>query len=131
MRLCALETQQSIEDFRRLMVGFKRVYNITKTLSDVRDVDSGLFEEKEEKDLFGLYEEKKELYLSEMRERRYPDAIGILVGFKETIDSYFDKVFVMVDNERVKDNRLALLTKIKDMFLTYGDFSKIRVEELQ
>ena len=32
MRLRALETQSSIEDFRRLMVGFKRVYNITKTL---------------------------------------------------------------------------------------------------
>ena len=53
-----------------------------------------------------------------------------LVEFKETIDRYFDKVFVMVEDERVRANRLALLTKIKDMFLTYGDFSKIRVEEI-
>jgi glycyl-tRNA synthetase beta subunit len=36
----------------------------------------------------------------------------------------------MVDDERLKNNRLSLLAKIKDMFLTYGDFSKIRVEEL-
>ncbi len=35
MRLRALETQSSIADFRRLMIGFKRVYNITKTLRDV------------------------------------------------------------------------------------------------
>jgi glycyl-tRNA synthetase beta subunit len=36
----------------------------------------------------------------------------------------------MVDDDRVRANRLALLTKVKDMFLTYGDFSKIRVEEI-
>ena len=34
LRLRALETQRSIEDFRRLMVGFKRVYNITKTIDE-------------------------------------------------------------------------------------------------
>jgi glycyl-tRNA synthetase beta subunit len=36
----------------------------------------------------------------------------------------------MVEDEGVRGNRLALLTKIKDIFLTYGDFSKIRVEEI-
>ena len=54
----------------------------------------------------------------------------MLVEFKETIDNYFDKVFVMVDDEGLKKNRLSLLARIKDMFLQYGDFSKIRVEEL-
>ena len=65
-----------------------------------------------------------------MNAREYEAALAILVGYKETIDRYFDKVFVMVEDERVRANRLALLTKIKDIFLTYGDFSKIRVEEL-
>ena len=54
----------------------------------------------------------------------------MLVGFKETIDRYFEKVFVMVDDDRMKKNRLSLLARIKDMFLAFGDFSKIRVEEL-
>jgi glycyl-tRNA synthetase beta chain len=65
-----------------------------------------------------------------MNAREYEAALAILVGYKETIDRYFDKVFVMVEDERVRANRLALLTKIKDLFLTYGDFSKIRVEEI-
>ncbi len=130
IRLRALETQHSIEDFSRLMVGFKRVYNITKTLSDEKAVDPALIEQQEEKDLFQLYESKKDAFQAEMQQRRYAEAISILVGFKETIDRYFDKVFVMVEDERVKGNRLSLLTKIKDMFLRYGDFSKIRVEEL-
>jgi glycyl-tRNA synthetase beta subunit len=36
----------------------------------------------------------------------------------------------MVEDETVKNNRLSLLTRIRDMFLQYGDFSRIRVEEV-
>ncbi|HME41752.1 MAG TPA: glycine--tRNA ligase subunit beta [Syntrophorhabdales bacterium] len=130
MRLRALETQKSIEDFVRLMIGFKRVYNITKALTDTAEIDTGLLTDREEKDLFHLYSEERGPYFSAVRAREYEAGLAILVGFKETIDTYFDKVFVMVEDERVRSNRLALLTKIKDMFLTYGDFSKIRVEEI-
>ncbi len=129
-RMKALESQQSIEDFVRLMIGFKRVYNITKALTDTSGVDPAALGEGEEQDLFRLYSEKQEPFLAAVKARDYERGLAILVGFKETIDRYFDKVFVMVDDDRVRANRLALLTKIKDMFLTYGDFSKIRVEEL-
>jgi glycyl-tRNA synthetase beta chain len=130
MRLRALETQSSIEDFRRLMIGFKRVYNITKTLKDVLPPDPALFTEAEERALYDLFEAKKGEFLTRLRERRYPEAIGVLVGFKETVDNYFDKVFVMAEDEALKNNHLSLLTRIKDMFLQYGDFSRIRVEDL-
>ncbi len=129
-RLRALETQSSIEDFRRLMVGFKRVYNITKTLRDVLPPDPAAFSQQEERALHDLFEERKDEFSRDMEARRYPEAIGVLVGFKETIDNYFDKVFVMVEDEALKKNRLSLLTGIRDMFLQYGDFSKIRLEEL-
>jgi glycyl-tRNA synthetase beta chain len=129
-RLKALETQKSIEDFVRLMIGFKRVYNITKSLTDTTEIDRGLLAEGEEQDLFQLYFAHQAPFLSAMKAREYEAGLAMLVGFKETIDRYFDKVFVMVEDERVRANRLALLTKIKDLFLTYGDFSKIRVEEI-
>jgi len=130
LRLRALEMQKSIEDFTRLMVGFKRVYNITKTLKGGGEVLPALFEHEEERDLCELHEARKDAYLRQMEARRYEEALGVLVGFKETIDRYFDKVFVMVDDETVKKNRLSLLSRIKEMFLLFGDFSKIRVEEL-
>ena len=127
-RLITLESQQSIEDFKRLMVGFKRAYNITKSLTEDREIETSLFKEEEESVLFSLYESKKEAFFSSMNEREYDSALAVLVGFKESIDNYFDKVFVMEKDEAIKNNRLALLKKIKDMFLTYGDFSKIRIE---
>jgi glycyl-tRNA synthetase beta chain len=128
LRLVALESQKSIEDFQKLLVGFKRAYNITKQVSEDRTIDASLFKEKEEELLFSVYESKRELFFSAIKERKYDDAISILVSFKESIDSYFDKVFVMDKDEEIKNNRLALLKKIKDMFLVYGDFSKIRIE---
>lgn len=130
MRLVALETQESIEDFKRLMVGFKRVYNITKAITDSPRVDDSLLVDQEERGLFELYESQKGPFAALMARRAYPDALAILVNFKETIDRYFDKVFVMVDDERLKTNRLGLLTKIRDLFFSFGDFSKIRVEEI-
>jgi glycyl-tRNA synthetase beta chain len=63
-----------------------------------------------------------------MEEKQYADSLAVLVGFKETIDNYFDKVFVMDDDEAIRNNRLGVLKKIKDMFLTFADFSKIKIE---
>ena len=127
-RLRALELQKSLEDFSRLMVGFKRVFNITKQLSGPMEVEPSLFVLPEEKNLFALYQASIEPFTALAAERRYDEALAILVGFKETVDSFFDKVFVMDKDESVKNNRLALLKIVKDMFLTFGDFSKIHVE---
>ena len=128
MRLIALETQRSVKDFERLMIGYKRVSNIAKLMKEELDVNTLLFTLKEEAELFNLYEKNKETFSSFIGERRYDDALSILVNFKETIDNYFDKVFVMDSDEAIKNNRLTLLKKIRDMFLEYGDFSKIRIE---
>lgn len=127
-RLVSLETQRSMEDFERLMVGFRRVYNITKQITDASPVDPAVLVLDEEKELFRLYSAKKDIFFGYMNERDYDSALAVLVGFKETIDNFFDKVFVMDKDEAVKTNRLALLTHIKDMFLTFADFSKIHFE---
>jgi glycyl-tRNA synthetase beta chain len=127
-RLRALETQKSLEDFSRLMVGFKRVFNITKQLSGPMAVDPSLFAFPQEEALFALCRESTEPFHALMAERRYEEALAILVGFKETVDGFFDKVFVMDKDEAIKNNRLALLKAVKDLFLTFGDFSKIRIE---
>jgi glycyl-tRNA synthetase beta chain len=127
-RLLTLETQKSIEDFKKLMTGFKRAFNITKLITEDREVKTSLLAETQEQMLFELYESSKEKFFDFISERKYDDALSVLVGFKETIDSYFENVFVMDKNEAVKDNRLALLKKIKDMFLMFGDFSKIHFE---
>jgi glycyl-tRNA synthetase beta chain len=44
---------------------------------------------------------------------------------KQPIDSFFDKVMVMVEDEPLRNNRLALLDRIGKLFLRIADFSKL------
>lgn len=127
-RLLAIESQTSLKDFERLMVGFRRVFNITKQIVEDLPVNTSLFRQKEELELHDLYEKNREVFFSSVSDKRYDNALAVLITFKETIDNFFDKVFVMDKDEMIRQNRLGLLKTIKDMFLEYGDFSKIRVE---
>lgn len=127
-RLLALENQSAIEDFEKLMVGFKRVFNITKQISDPLMIDTSLFRQDEERSLYSIYDAKKDEFFDFIEKRQYAQALTVLISFKSYIDNFFDKVFVMDKDESIKNNRLALLKHIKDMFLTYSDFSKIRIE---
>jgi glycyl-tRNA synthetase beta chain len=47
---------------------------------------------------------------------------------RQSVDAYFDKVMVMVDDERVRANRLALLRDLLSEFSTIADFSEIVTE---
>ena len=49
-----------------------------------------------------------------------------LIGAVPAISNFFDKVLVMDTNEQVKNNRLAMLTKLKEKFEKLCDFSKVQ-----
>ncbi|MCS7281182.1 MAG: glycine--tRNA ligase subunit beta [Desulfobacterota bacterium] len=126
LRLCSLKEVRSVPEFEKLIVGFKRVFNITKKVEDSYEVKRELFEKEEEETLLSVYEVRKEPYYSYIKERKYKEAVRLLMDFKEPIDRFFDRVFVMVDDERIRKNRLGLLKRIKDMFTDFCDFERIK-----
>ena len=52
----------------------------------------------------------------------------LLSTARESVDAFFDKVMVMVEDERVRANRLALLRTLLKEFSTIADFSEIVTE---
>jgi glycyl-tRNA synthetase beta chain len=48
-----------------------------------------------------------------------------MTQMKKPIDEFFDGVMVMVEDEKIRDNRLALLDEIGKLFLRIADFSKL------
>ena len=44
------------------------------------------------------------------------------------MDAYFDKVLVMAEDERLRQNRLSLLARISATFLRMADFSRITTQ---
>ena len=93
-----------------------------KGLAISDDVDSSLHEHDEERALYEAYSEFEsagdlDRFLSNLRK------------LTPLIDAYFDKVMVMVDDERIRSNRLWLLSHVNQLFQRLGDFSKIVIEE--
>jgi glycyl-tRNA synthetase beta chain len=48
-----------------------------------------------------------------------------MTQMKRPIDEFFDQVMVMVEDEVIRNNRLALLDEIGRLFLKIADFSKL------
>ena len=55
----------------------------------------------------------------------YAKALEIIAELKSPIDDFFDGVMVMVDDERLRNNRLGLLREIAEFFTQIADFSFI------
>ena len=60
--------------------------------------------------------------------RNICDALLLLSTAREPVDAFFDKVMVMVEDEKVRANRLALLRTLLKEFSTIADFSEIVTE---
>ena len=85
----------------------------------------GLLKEDAERKLYYSLQETENRVSSSLQERKYHEVLETLVSLKEPIDNFFDAVMVMVEDEAIRRNRLALLTKVRKLFRRYCDFSVI------
>jgi len=61
-------------------------------------------------------------------QKQYAEALQEISKLRPHIDTFFDKVMVMVDDEQLRANRLALLNALLREFSTIADFSEIVTE---
>jgi len=54
------------------------------------------------------------------------EALQQLQLLKQPVDNYFDNVMVMVDDQKVRENRLNMLSALKKTFNRVADFSKLQ-----
>nr|HPQ96623.1 DALR anticodon-binding domain-containing protein [Thiolinea sp.] len=53
----------------------------------------------------------------------YETALFSLAELREPVDRFFDEVMVMADDAALRDNRLALLSRLQALFLRVADLS--------
>ena len=123
-----LQKFKTLPQFITLVSGYKRVSNILEKNQFEGDFDYTLLVETNEKiltdSLINLEKEVKPL----LEKMQYHLIMEKIVPLGAEIDAFFDKVLVMCDDEKLKNNRLALLNKIKTLFLQVADISKINYE---
>ena len=99
----------------------KRIANILKKAEAVTTtLHPALFTEAAEKSLFTALE---------IAEASLPEApeemLAALALLREPVDRFFDDVMVMADDEAVRNNRLALLARLRSLFLRLADISRL------
>jgi glycyl-tRNA synthetase beta chain len=125
-KLEAIKEFETDKRFGRLITAFKRACNITRGLAGGR-IDPSLFEEDAERNLHDTYIGILDDFNLATGEKRFGDALKALLELAGPIDVFFDTVMVMADDEKLKSNRLNLLTAITGLFLSIGDFSRLEV----
>ena len=55
----------------------------------------------------------------------YQGTLKALANLREPVDTFFDEVMVMTDDETIKANRLSLLTRLQHLFLQVADISHL------
>jgi glycyl-tRNA synthetase beta chain len=126
-RVRALQDLKTAPDFEPLAVAFKRVVNIIKK-ADVRikkTVDESLFEEKSETALYSAYKKVNKNVAQHLDKGSLDKALHEIASLRDPVDAFFDGVMVMAQQKKIRNNRLALLKQISDLFGLFADFSKI------
>ena len=85
-----------------------------------------LASEQAEKDLADVFQRISLKVAPLMVDKNYQEALSELAQLKAPIDTFFDNVMVMSDDEAVKVNRLTLLNEIRNSFFAIADISLLQ-----
>lgn len=127
-KIVALVSFHKLPNAESLAAANKRIRNILKKIDrkDIGQVDTGLFKEQAETGLQtaldGLYGDVEKMFAA----HEYEQALNKLADLRQPIDHFFDDVMVMDKDEQLKNNRIALLSKIDSLFMQVADFSKLQ-----
>jgi glycyl-tRNA synthetase beta chain len=123
-RAKALHDLRSEPDFESLAVAFKRVVNISKDHIPGK-IDPKRFETDVERKLFEAYQTLGKTAKEKIAQKDYSLALKDLSKLRQPVDEFFNGVLVMAEDEKIRTNRLSLLSDISQLFFKIGDFSKI------
>lgn len=112
------------ELFSNLLLVFKRVKNIIKTSNNL-DFDESILEGKAERELYKIYKEKETQIKKLIENKEYQKTFSMLSSLYEPLDNFFKEIMVMVDDDKLKNNRIALLSLVDKIFKNMLDFSSL------
>lgn len=127
LRLRALEAFLKLPEAESLSAANKRIANILrKAPADMSGaVDTQRLLDPAERQLFEHVISIERAVNPLLARREYATALGHLASLREDIDRFFDSVMVMAEDVDVRTNRLALLTRLRAVFVQIADLSRL------
>ena len=137
LRLDGVQEFIKLEPAASLAAANKRIANILKQAGRLDDdptaeqdnarVKEKLLTDAAELALWAALGDARKSVAPMLESRDYTTALAELASLREPVDRFFDDVMVMSENEATKNNRLALLTELRALFLDIADVSRLSI----
>lgn len=126
-RVKAVANFAQLPESAALAAANKRVANILakQPPSDAVEVDTALLSEVAEQQLAQQLQTLQPQLSELLAERNYQQALVALAALQRPVDQFFDQVMVNCEELAVRNNRLALLAKLRRQFLSIADISQL------
>ena len=135
-RLAALQTvrEKNRAQFEATAAAFKRIGNILAQAQEKGLAPVGFHRERcksaAEQSLAAALEESRSRVSAALADKEnYLAAYATLAELRPVVDRFFDEVMVMDPDAEQRDNRLALLRALHELFSPLADFSRLQVEK--
>jgi glycyl-tRNA synthetase beta chain len=129
MQLAAVRAFLTLPEAESLAAANKRVANILKQAAakgeSFRDADLKALEEPAERALFEALRIASGSAKALFERGDYAGYLKAFAIMKTPVDAFFDSVKVMVENDALRRNRLALLTDLRDAMNRVADISRL------
>ncbi|HEX5766127.1 MAG TPA: glycine--tRNA ligase subunit beta [Woeseiaceae bacterium] len=128
-RVDAVAAFVKVDAAQSLAASNKRIANILRQAGDhaYGAVDASLLEEDAEVELFDAIRSAQASVDPLLQTGAYEAVLTRLAQLRQPVDTFFDKVMVMTDDEALRHNRLALLSGLRGLFLDIADISRLSV----
>ena len=125
-RVLAVHAFNQLPEAAALAAANKRVSNILAKQQGVSiptEVDNTLLTDTAEKALALALAELSSEVKPLQQDRDYTQMLKQLARLRQPVDNFFDDVMVMVEDDALRNNRLALLQQLRNLFLEVADIS--------
>lgn len=127
-RMHAVTAFRSLPAAESLAAANKRIGNILKKVEGALPdkVDPNVLQDDAEKALYAQLTALETQVQSDIDKGDYRAALTELANLRDNVDTFFDKVMVMADDEQLKTNRIAMLNRLHGLFMQVADISRLQ-----
>ncbi|MGN0901841.1 MAG: glycine--tRNA ligase subunit beta [Succinivibrio sp.] len=123
-RVKAVKSFKDLPAAENLASAYKRVNNILSKAGDITaSVSQDLLSEPAEIELVKALDAISPKVNALYQDRNYNEALSELAALKEPVDNFFENVMVNAEDQRVKNNRLAVLLTLHNLIGKTADIS--------
>ena len=115
---------QGLKRVRRILSIEEKKYKV----SYKGNINKTLLKAKEERELWGYFEKINVDTLVFLEQEKYEKAMESFLKIKNKLEKFFEKVQVNTEDDKLRINRLNILSSIRETFIDFADFSLIEIE---